>query len=119
MKRVAILCVVLIIFVMIICFSHTAMDPDVFTGQWYSSGDHSIYLFQEGMIYSAKHTIPLAENEYISGAYFCSSNSIYLFADGIVGLEEPKEAYLVQKGDTSIICENKNGSGQIYFARTK
>lgn len=117
MKRALVCCIVIYGFILIFGFK-TAIDPAQFSGQWYSSDDQSIYLFQEGIIYSAKNSVLLPEAEYISGAYIYSSDSVFLFAEGIEGLETEKEVFLIQRGDSSLLCEKQDGSGKIYFART-
>lgn len=100
-----------------ILLGQTAMDPEDFSGAWYSSREQCVYLFQEGIIYCQKYPIPLSEEAYISGAYTCCGKSVYLFASGIEGLEKEKELYLIQNREESLLCENKDGTGQIYFVR--
>jgi hypothetical protein len=94
-----------------------AIDPDDFSGEWYSSQEQCIYHFSEGMIQCQKYPIPLSDNDYISGAYSFSKNSVFLFAEGIDGLESPREVFLVKNADECLLCENKDGSGRIYFIR--
>lgn len=102
-----------------VALSRPAMDTADFTGEWYSSADQSIYLFQEGILYCAKHGIPLSEETSISGAYTFSRDSIFLFAKGIPGMEREKELYLVRKDGGSFLCENRDGTGPVYFIRSE
>lgn len=117
MNRTSFFCIILCLGIVIAFWGQTAIDPEDFSGQWYSSGDQNAYLFREGLIYNSKHTVKLSDSEFISGAYSYCKDSIFLFAEGIEGLETEKELYLVHKGDGSFLCENKDGSGTIYFIR--
>lgn len=117
MKRAAVVCTVILLSIILVGFGQTAMNPDDVVGQWYSSVDQSGYLFREGLIYCTKHVVPLSDTDSISGAYIFSKNSVFLFAEGVEGLESAKELYLIQKGDGSFLCENKDGSGAVYFIR--
>ena len=115
MKRWAIPAAILLL---IVCaLSQPAMDPEDFSGQWYSSREQCIYLFRGGIIYCRKYPILLSEEASISGAYTFSGESVYLFAEGIEGLESPRELFLVEHKEESLLCENKDGSGQIFFVR--
>lgn len=117
MKRATILCIIVSICILIVGLGQTAVDPDLVTGKWYSYKDQSAFLFQEGLIYCSKHNVSLSDDDTISGAYCVGKDRIYLFALGIDGLDSGKEIYFVQKGETSLLCENIDGSGEIYFAR--
>jgi len=107
-----------ILFLLLLCFlGQTAMDPEDFSGEWYSSQEQAVYLFEEGIIYCQKYPIAVSEYDYISGGYAFSGKSVFLFAKGIDGLETAKEVYLIQNADESILCEHKDGTGNIYFVR--
>ena len=95
----------------------TAVDPADFTGRWYASADQSVYLFQEGIVYCAKHPVMLSEEDAISGAYAFGRDSICLFARGVPGLERERVLYLVRREDSSFLCENRDGTGPVYFIR--
>lgn len=101
----------------IIGLNQPVIDPQDYTGQWYSAKNQSVYLFQNGLIYCSKHSIALTDTDSISGAYSYGKKSILLFADGIDGLKTEKEIYLVNNNDGSFLCEHKDGSGEIYFIR--
>lgn len=117
MKRPTTLFFIAALLIVIAGLIQTARDPASFSGEWYSSQDQTLYLFEEGLIYCSKHPVALSENSFLSGAYVCSKESIYLFATGIHGLEREQELYLIRKEDCSFLCENKDGSGRIYFIR--
>lgn len=117
MKRLVIICFLISISILITGLLQPAINPEDFSGRWYSAKDQGIYQFQEGLIYCDKHPVMLSDDAFISGAYSCSRNSIFLFARGIEGLETEKELYLVHKGEGSFLCEQKDGSGMIYFIR--
>lgn len=117
MRWLAILSIILFLLILVAGLSQTAIDPDDFTGKWYSSEDQSIYLFQEGLIYCPKHAIALSDRDSISGAYSFCGSSVFLFANGIEGLETEKELYLVTNHDGCFLCENQDGSGTVYFIR--
>lgn len=117
MKRLAASCVIIFLCFLIAGLSQTAIDSEDFTGQWYSSTDQNVYLFQEGIIYCSKHAVILSDTISISGAYSFSRNSIFMFTKGIAGLETEKELYLVRRGDESFLCENEDGTGAVYFIR--
>jgi len=97
--------------------SRTAVDPEDFTGQWYSSREQCIYEFRDGLIYCSKYPLCKLEEGALSGAYVFSGKSIFLFARGIEGLETEREVYLIEKPEESLLCEKKDGSGEIYFVR--
>ena len=97
--------------------SRTALDPEDFAGQWYSSREQCIYDFRDGLIYCARYPICELDGEPLSGAYAFSGRSILLFVQGIEGLETEREVYLVETREESLLCENKDGTGQIYFIR--
>lgn len=106
-----------LIFIAISILSCTAVDPENYSGQWYSSCEQCTYLFSNGLIYCQKYPIPVSEADTISGAYMFAGKTIFLFAEGIDGLENPRELFLVKKNEESLLCENKDGTGQIFFAR--
>ena len=95
----------------------TAVDPEDFTGQWYSAADQSVYLFRDGLVFCSRHAVPLSDTETISGAYTFGKDRIYLFASGIPGLEKERELYLVISGEEHCLCENPDGTGTVYFIR--
>ncbi len=97
--------------------SRTAVDPEDFTGQWYSGREQCIYQFRDGLIYCSRYPISESDGESISGAYVFSGKSIFLFVKGIEGLETEREVYLIKRAEESLLCENKDGTGQIYFVR--
>ena len=119
MKRLFLFGIMIVLLAVIVGFSRTAFDPDAFTGKWYSAADQSVYLFQEGLIYNSKHSVPVSDTDALSGAYTCCKDSVYLFAKGIAGLETEKELFLVEQKDGSFLCEREDGSGEIYFIRYK
>jgi len=86
--------------------SRTAVDPEDFTGQWYSSREQCIYEFRDGLIYCSKYPLCKLEEGALSGAYVFSGKSIFLFARGIEGLETEREVYLIEKPEESLrfIC---------------
>lgn len=107
----------LILFLVITGLCQPVVDPQNYTGLWYSADDQTVYLFQNGLIYCTKHAVPISDTDFVSGAYFYYKNSVLLFANGVEGLEAEKEVYWVQNDDGSFLCENKDGSGEIYFIR--
>lgn len=111
MKRFIFLCIAIILLILICGFSQTALDPQDYSGKWYSSADQKVYLFQEGLIYGPSKTTALC------GAYSYSRNSIYLFVTGMEGLEQEKALFLVKNRDGSFLCESPDGSGKLYFIR--
>lgn len=113
MRRSALFGILILICAIIAGLCQTAVDPEDFTGQWYASSDQSIYTFREGIVFSGKFP------DSISGAYTFSRKSIFLFAKGVPGLEQEKQLYLLQKDDGSFLCENPDGTGEIYFIRYK
>lgn len=117
MKYLLPLCLVLLIIAL--GLNQPLLDPLDYTGQWYSAADQSVYLFENGLIHCQRHTIPVSHSDTISGAYSFSRHSILLFAQGIEGLETEKELYPVHKNEGSFLCENKDGTGEIYFIRYK
>ena len=106
-----------VLLIITLLLSQTAMDPEDFTGQWYSSREQCVYLFRDGLIYCEKYPLTVLEDAAVSGAYTFSGKSVYLFAAGIEGLEESRELYLVETKEESMLCEHKDGTGEIYFVR--
>ena len=117
MKRWAVLCGALLLILFGVLLGRTAIDPADYTGEWYSYETQRLYCFQNGLIYSPKHGETVSDALPISGAYAFGRNRIFLFVEGISGLESEKQIYLVKHGSEHILCENKDGSGQIYFVR--
>ena len=117
MKRLIISLIIIMLLVISCLLNQTAWDPDYFSGEWYSIQDQSVYLFEEGVLYCRSHSVPVSSTEFISGAYSVSRKSVFLFASGIDGLEQSRELYLVANDTESFLCENKDGSGQIFFVR--
>ena len=117
MKQLVSISLIIFFIGIIIVFSQTAVNPEDFNGEWYSSIDQSVYLFQDGLISCSRHAVPISDVAYISGAYAYCKNSILVFAMGIDDLETEKVLYLVQRDGGSFLCEHKNGTGEIYFMR--
>lgn len=119
MKRFAIVCMVLMIIGIVVGLSRTALDPEDFSGLWYSSDDPSAYLFQEGLIYRSHKDPKVSGLDSFCGAYWFCRDSVFLFVQGMDGLETEKELYLVYGDDVSFLCEHADGSGKNYFIRYK
>ena len=119
MKQLSALCVLIFIMLIAVVFPQAAIDPNDFTGEWYSSQDQDLYLFQHGLIYYPRKRIATSDTTFISGAYTYSKKSILLFAAGIKGLETERELFLVQKDDVTFLCEYPDGSGQVFFIRSR
>ena len=116
-KRGALFCILILALSLIAVLCRAAVDPEDFTGQWYASADQSVYLFHEGIVYCAKYPVMLSEEAAISGAYVFSRDTICLFARGVPGLERERVLYLVHGEESSFLCENRNGTGPVYFIR--
>ena len=117
MKKSLLIGIGIITLLVIAFLRQTAIDPDDYTGEWYSASGQRIYRFQEGLIYCEKHMASLSDGNGISGAYTFSGKSIALFAFDVDGLENVKELYLIENKDEAILSDRKDGSGQIYFVR--
>ena len=115
MRRLVVLLIALLLLIIITGLSRTALDPEVFRGEWYSADDQTLYYFQDGLIYSSKFADEITDASSISGAYTYSRDTIFLFAEGVSGLETEQEIYLVQNHDGRFLCESKDGTGMIYF----
>ena len=119
MKRIAIFCIIIISIISIIGLSQTAINPESFSGEWYASGDQRVFLFQNGLIYSPKNAVISSDAGAVSGAYTYCSDSVFLFTEGVQGLETEKQLYLVHQDVSSFLCDNKDGTGKIYFIRQR
>ena len=117
MRRLLVFGILIVVLLILAGLGQTALDPEAFTGEWYSAEDQSVYLFQDGLIQCSRHFVVQAEEGFLSGAYCFSRDSILLFAEGIPGLESEKELYLISGGDGSFLCDRKDGSGKIFFIR--
>ena len=117
MRRLVAASFVLLLILIAVGLNITAIDPDFFSGQWYYSADQRAYLFQEGLIISLKQDKSILQDDALLGAYIFSKDTIYLFVKDIAGLESEKKLYLLHNGDGSFLCENSDGSGEIYFIR--
>ena len=117
MRRLAVFGITICFFLMLAVLSQTARDPDIFTGQWDSVEDQRVFLFRDGLIYSAEHLVPLSDTDSFSGAYHFGKDSIMLFVTGVEGLAVEKELFYVSNRDGSFLCEHKDGTGEIYFIR--
>lgn len=102
---------------MIAFLGQPAVDPEDFTGEWYSVDGQNIYLFQDGIIQCKEHSVALADGSIISGAYTFSGKTAAVFAIGVDGLETVRELYLVEHKEETLLCENADGTGTIYFVR--
>ena len=118
MKHLAATCFLIILVLILLLFCQTALDPESFCGEWYSAEDQSGYLFQEGLVYRLKFGEEFSDTTPICGAYTYCRDSVFLFTEGVAGLEKETEIYLVRNRDGSFLCENKDGSGNIYFIRS-
>lgn len=107
----------MILLLIIVGLCQPVVDLQNYTGVWYSADDQTVYLFQNGLIYCTNHAVPISGMDFVSGAYSYCINSILLFANGVEGLETEKEVFWVQNDNGSFLCENKDGSGEIYFIR--
>jgi hypothetical protein len=117
MKKWLLLGIAAMIVALIVFLGQSAVDPEDFTGEWYSVSGQQIYLFQNGIIHCGQHSADLGDGSTISGAYIFSGKSVALFAMGVDGLETVKEIYLVENKEESLLCENADGTGTIYFVR--
>ena len=114
MRRRAVVLIIICILFVIAGMSQTAWNPESICGAWYSSDDQQAYLFEEGLIFCDKYAL---DKDSLCGAYGYCKDTVYLFAKGIDGLETEKEIYYIKNRDGSFLCENKDGSGKIYFIR--
>lgn len=119
MKRWTVFGIGILLCILVTGLTRTALDPADYTGVWYSPEDQSAYLFQEGLIFCEKHPVAVSDSDFISGSYTFCGDSVFLFAEGISGLEQEMELYLVHKGESSVLCENQDGTGKVYFIRYK
>ena len=119
MRRWLSLGIITILLLVLCLLGRTAIDPEDFTGEWYSPQDQTVYRFREGIIDCPKRSIPLSDGEGFSGAYAFSRDSIVLFTVGEQGTGQVLELYLIENGKESLLCDRKDGSGAIYFAREK
>ena len=117
MRRSVVLLITVFLLIIIAGLNQHAMDPEAFSGEWYSNDNQDVYMFRDGLIYYPGSEGLITESVSVSGAYTYSADSIFLFAVGVSGLETEREIYLVQNRDGSFLCENEDGSGRIYFIR--
>lgn len=117
MKRWLLLGIAVITVAVMAFLGQPAIDPENFTGEWYSADGQHIYLFHNGIIQCRQHYAELSDGSTFSGAYSFSGKSVALFAMGIDGLENVKELYLIENKEESLLCENADGTGTIYFVR--
>lgn len=119
MKRWLLVGLAIIIVVIIAFLGQPAVDPDDFTGEWYSVSGQQIYRFHHGIIHCEQYGAALADGRSISGAYVFSGKTVALFAMGVDGLETVKELYLIENREESLLCDKEEGNGTIYFVRYK
>lgn len=93
----------------------TAVDPELFTGEWYSAADGKLYHFSEGVITCTDRTQKGAD---FCGAYFFCGNRILLFTVDPSGVSQLRELYPGGEPRGEFLCESAAGSGRIYFSRT-
>lgn len=114
------LCGITVITVVIAVFlGQTAVDPEDFTGDWYSASGQRIYRFHNGIISCEDDPVQLSDNNTISGAYIFAGKKVSLFVMGVDGLETVTELYLVEHKEESFLCDKADGTGEIYFIRSK
>ena len=119
MKKWLLFGIAVIIVISIAFLGQPAVDPEDFTGQWYSTNGQTIYRFQNGIIQCDKHSVAINNGSTFSGAYIFSGKSVTLFAMGVDGLETVKELYLIENKEEFLLCERPDGTGTIYFVRSK
>lgn len=93
----------------------TAVDPELFTGDWYSAADGKLYHFGDGIITCTENTQKGAD---FYGAYFFCGNRILLFTVDNSGVSQLRELYPGGEPRGEFLCESAAGSGRIYFSRT-
>lgn len=119
MKKRLLLGIAVITVVLIAFLGRPAVDPEDFTGEWYSASGQHIYRFQNGIIHCLQNSIPLDDGSNFSGAYIFSGKSVTVFAVGVEGLDTVQELYLVENKEEALLCEREDGTGEIYFVRHK
>lgn len=118
MKRWLILGVVLAVLIFA-ALNVKIMEPADFTGAWYSAGDGSLYIFQDGWIECPDYEIMLLNQRVFSGAYSFSRNQAAVFLVDEQGVSEVLQLYLVHRKDGDVLCETKDGTGTILFFRNQ
>lgn len=119
MKRWLIFGIAILAVLGIAFLGQPAIDPEDFTGDWYSTSGQNIYHFRNGIIRCDKHSLYLDDGTSFSGAYIFSGKSVAVFAKGVDGLENVKELYLIENKEEFLLCDRLDGSGTIYFVRSK
>ncbi len=106
-----------ILLLAVFLLSRTAISAEAFTGQWYANPDGHLYVFSDGIISCEAHQFITLDGAPMSGAYAFTKDAMVLFTIGVDGLENVKMIYLVEQGSGDVLCENPDGSGQVYFSR--
>lgn len=119
MKKWLLLGIAIIIVAAVAFLGQPAVDPEDFTGEWYSTSGQNIYRFQNGIIHCEKQSLIMEDGSTFSGAYIFSGKSVALFAIGVDGLETVKELYLIENQEEFLLCDQSDGAGTIYFVRSK
>ena len=96
-----------------------AVDPEDYSGEWYSAEDASMYSFRAGIVQGDDHSIPAADGTRFSGAYSFARNRIALFYVGPGGVEEVRELTLVRRWDGDRLCGTENGTMKTFFYRSR
>lgn len=89
----------------------TAIEPELYTGDWYRVEDGKQYRFHEGVIAPAD-----AEGEF-AGAYTFCADKIVLFLKDPAGSSRVCELYPAGEPRGEFLCEGSAEKGRIVFSR--
>lgn len=103
-----------IMLIFLIGLSVPVIEPEDFTGIWYSSQDAAMYTFENGLIFSWD---PSKERQQC-GAYSFCADSVFLFVLDVEGLETEQELMLIRDKSGDRLVGGKNGNGITYFQRS-
>lgn len=91
----------------------TAIDPEIYTGDWYRVEDGKMYHFHDGMIQAS------GDQQIICGAYSFCADRIVLFVKEQTGSSRVQELYPTGEPKGEFLSEKASGSGRIVFSREK
>lgn len=98
--------------------SMPVMEPEYFTGIWYSGQGNNVYSFEDGLIYSWDESAEDNKERKRCGAYIYCADSVYLFVQEMEGLEREQELYLIREKGADRLSTERNGMGITYFRRS-
>ena len=105
--------IILLVILLVFALNQNAIEPEMFTGTWYSTENGNVYCFQNGII----EQIQPVKTPNIDGAYCFARNKIALYVSDLDGIDTVQTLYLASRNGTDILSMDPKGQEKAYFSR--